>query len=107
MIGLFNVGKMPKVTKFSLISRRQYFFTASGFRPREQSVSKTPFGSRCATFEAGENKTGHITAGPNEDIFFFDSMNRSPACAFPPSDDSDRYIPSKTPMAHADTICQH
>ena len=30
-------------------------------------------GRRNASFEAGENDSGHISAGPNEGIFFFDS----------------------------------
>lgn len=35
-------------------------------------------GQRRATFEAGENMSGHITAGPNEGIFFFDSTKDFP-----------------------------
>jgi hypothetical protein len=30
-------------------------------------------GYRNASFEAGENDSGHISTGPNEGIFFFDS----------------------------------
>lgn len=30
-------------------------------------------GQRNASFEAGENDSGHISTGPNEGIFFFDS----------------------------------
>jgi hypothetical protein len=30
-------------------------------------------GCRNASFEAGENDSGHISTGPNEGIFFFDS----------------------------------
>jgi RNA12 protein/RNA recognition motif. (a.k.a. RRM, RBD, or RNP domain) len=35
---------------------------------------------RCASLEAGENKSGHISAGPNEGILFFDSRS----CQLPP-----------------------
>jgi hypothetical protein len=77
MIRLSNLGKMPTTNKLVPISRRQYFFTANGFRPRKQIVGSKPLGQRCATFEAGENKSGHISAGANEGIFFFESENRS------------------------------
>jgi len=57
------------------IPRRQYFFTANGFRPR-QSPAQRAKGVRQATTEAGEEKSGHIDAGPNEGILFFDSTLR-------------------------------
>ncbi|KZF20614.1 hypothetical protein L228DRAFT_249385 [Xylona heveae TC161] len=31
-------------------------------------------GARCFTFEAGENKSGHISSGPNQGILFFDNI---------------------------------
>lgn len=37
---------------------------------------RAPAGIRHASLEAGENKSGHIHAGPNEGIFFFDCMYR-------------------------------
>jgi hypothetical protein len=71
---LANLGRLPTATKLPPISRRRYFFTANGFRPRLQPAHRKVLGRRCATFEAGENKSGHISAGANEGIFFFDSM---------------------------------
>jgi hypothetical protein len=31
--------------------------------------------SRCASTDAGQHSTGHITAGPNEGVLFFDSRH--------------------------------
>lgn len=53
--------------------RKQYFYTANGFRPRPAPAA-LPTGRRSATNEAGEDETGHIETKPNEGIFFFDSM---------------------------------
>jgi hypothetical protein len=78
MLAFASLGKMPKTANFSAIPRRQYFFTANGFRPRKAPFPHSALGQRKATFEAGENKTGHISAGANEGIFFFDSMNPCP-----------------------------
>ncbi|MCJ1483074.1 mitochondrial escape protein 2 [Schaereria dolodes] len=58
--------------------RRQYYFTANGFRPRKISLSDKNGirnrGTRGKTTEAGEDKSGHISAGPNEGIFFLDNV---------------------------------
>lgn len=58
------------------VPRRQYFFTATGFRPRPHPYTWQRLQSiRQATTEAGEENSGHIDAGPNEGILFFDSMS--------------------------------
>lgn len=57
------------------VPQRQYFSTANGFRPRQKTRHEVK-GIRQATTEAGEEKSGHIDAGPNEGILFFDSRLR-------------------------------
>ena len=53
--------------------KKQYFYTANGFRPRPAAAA-LPTCRRKLTNEAGEDETGHIDTKPNEGIFFFDSM---------------------------------
>ena len=47
-------------------------FTAKGLRPRHNLLQLRK-DIRHRTTEAGEDKSGHINAGPNEGIFFLDS----------------------------------
>ena len=54
------------------LSRRYHHHIAHGFRSwpsAMQSLEKV----RRVTTEAGDNKSGHIFAGPNEGILFIDS----------------------------------
>ena len=50
---------------------RQYHLESYGLRFK--GGPKTPKGVRRKTTEAGEDKSGHINAGPNEGILFLDS----------------------------------
>ena len=63
----------PRAFPLRTCARKQYFYTANGFRPRS-GVVINKFQTRKATFEAGEDETGHIATAKNEGIFFFDSM---------------------------------
>ena len=54
------------------LRRRQYYYIANGFRPRPL-LTQAWREVRQVTTEAGDNKSGHIFAGPNEGIFFIDS----------------------------------
>jgi hypothetical protein len=67
------LGRNPSSLHFTTGARKQYFYTANGFRPRPKILAST-LGRRKATFEAGEDETGHISKARNEGIFFFDSM---------------------------------
>ncbi|KAI9831238.1 MAG: mitochondrial escape protein 2 [Sarea resinae] len=49
------------------------FFISNNFRSRVD-LGKTYAPIRSATFEAGENNTGHISAGANEGIIFVDNV---------------------------------
>ena len=74
MIGTLSIanGLQARSLRPFVFPRRQYYFTANGFRPRIAPVRK-PGGLRKATSEAGEDETGHISTGPKEGIFFLDS----------------------------------
>ncbi|KAI9894514.1 MAG: mitochondrial escape protein 2 [Vezdaea aestivalis] len=50
------------------LARPQYFLTANGFRPRHDRQQR---GIKTAL---GDEKTGHIKAGPNEAILYFDQV---------------------------------
>lgn len=65
---------MPAAANLLPIFRRQVIFSANGLSFGEQRALRQPLGRIFATFEAGENKSGHISAGPNEGIFFFDNI---------------------------------
>ena len=73
MFGLRGWGPQANLTRTSF-PRRQYYFTANGFRPRS-SAPRLQREVRAKTTQAGEDKSGHINAGPNEEIFFLDSMS--------------------------------
>ena len=67
---LLNRGRSPAVS----FPGKQYFYIANGFRPRPRATETKACPSiRQASFEAGENESGHISTGRNEGIFFFDS----------------------------------
>ena len=68
------LGGGTRPLQLTTCARKQYFHTANGFRPRV-NIPTRPLGLRKATFEAGEDETGHISKAPNEGIFFFDSMS--------------------------------
>ncbi|KAF1990143.1 hypothetical protein K402DRAFT_460843 [Aulographum hederae CBS 113979] len=46
----------------------------TGISPRTRFTPQEWSGVRHVTLEAGEGKTGHISAGPNETIMYFDQM---------------------------------
>ncbi|KAL2424282.1 Mitochondrial escape protein 2 [Exophiala dermatitidis] len=59
--------------RLSVQFRKQYFYTANGFRPRPIAPSVSA-GRRTVTSEAGDNETGHIDTKQNEGILFFDNV---------------------------------
>ena len=57
------------------VSSKHSYVTGNLFRPRQGSPRKNHGnGQRNQTTEAGDKKSGHINAGPNEAILFLDSM---------------------------------
>lgn len=63
----------------SLYSRKQYFYTANGFRPRVPVKAIDSYKRKESTVtEAGDDSTGHFKTQANEGILFFDSKNSPP-----------------------------
>lgn len=57
------------------LPRNRALWIASRYSPlRTHPGATAANGKRFKTIEAGDNKTGHIEAGPNEGIFFLSSM---------------------------------
>ena len=65
-------AQRPGAWRYASCQRKQYFYTANGFRPRPVQTSLAS-SRRKASFEAGEDDTGHISTGRNEGMLFFDS----------------------------------
>ena len=73
MNGLACLRCRPRSIKSLPFPRSQYYFTVNGYRARTQATLPDVARRRRASSEAGEDDSGHITAGPNEGILFFDS----------------------------------
>ena len=71
MLSWMNVGRPIGLTR-QILPLRQYHLRPCGLRPKG-GPPKTCKGVRRKTTEAGEDKSGHINAGPNEGILFLDS----------------------------------
>jgi hypothetical protein len=59
----------------TILLQRSRHGTANGFRPR-QLAAPIPLGRRSMIVAKGDEGSGHILAGPNEGIMFFDSETR-------------------------------
>lgn len=86
--------------------QRQHLFTGHNLRPR-QDTSRLVKGIRKESTEAGDAKSGHINAGPNEGIFFLDSMRCAPPWNYQYAYSSlSRCLSAKSPMAPTNTLLQ-
>ncbi|KAH5083677.1 mitochondrial escape protein [Parastagonospora nodorum] len=71
-IGRYHAGRRPLqccVTRTTLITPHSQFAWS-----RLQASRPWPAAGRYASLQAGEDKTGHISAGPNEGILFFNNV---------------------------------
>ncbi len=73
MLGLPKILGLPALFSRSSCAERQLLRIATGHDVR-QGLKKCRGGNRrYKTTEAGDEKSGHINAGPNEGILFLDS----------------------------------
>ncbi|MCJ1433821.1 mitochondrial escape protein 2 [Xylographa pallens] len=72
MLNRIIVGR-PVGLNRQILPLRQYHLRPCGLRPKG-GPPKTCKGVRRKTTEAGEDKSGHINAGPNEGIIFLDNV---------------------------------
>jgi hypothetical protein len=79
MLGLPRVFGGPTAFSLSNGAEKRLLCIATGHRGRK-AVSRGRINSRRhKTTEAGDEKSGHINAGPNEGILFLDSWHSSSA----------------------------
>lgn len=100
MIAVTRAGGPWLIAREPLLGFKQRCLVATaGPRPTAQLNVGRTLDRRCATFDAGENKSGHISAGPNEGIFFFDSTSTVQLTRNLVLIPGNRHLPSKAAMA--------